>query len=58
MVVPLLVGQAAGVWGWGPAVSATALGPLIAIGLILLWMPETRGLELEETSAAPPGGRR
>lgn len=52
VLAPLIAGQAAGVWGWGPAVSATAVGPLIAIGLILWWMPETKGLELEETSRA------
>ncbi len=50
VVGPLLVGQAAAAWGWGPAVSATAIGPLVAIGLALLWMPETKGLELEQTS--------
>ena len=48
---PLAVGQAALHVGWGPAVSATALFPLLALGLILWLLPETRGQELEQTSA-------
>ncbi len=47
---PALVGWAATDWGWGPAVTATALGPLVALALILAWMPETSGQELEVTS--------
>lgn len=47
---PLLVGAVADDIGWGPAVAATGLGPLLALFLILRWMPETRGKELEETS--------
>jgi len=35
---------------WGPTVRATAIFPLIAVVLILLWLPETGGRELEETS--------
>ena len=49
---PLLVGALADVWGWGPSVAATALCPLVAVSLILLFLPETRGRELEETSLA------
>lgn len=48
---PLLVGFAADRVGWGPAVAATAVFPLVALGLIWIWLPETRGRELEETSA-------
>lgn len=47
---PLLVGFAAERVGWGPAVSATAIFPLLALGLILWLLPETRGKELEETA--------
>ncbi len=47
---PFLVGFIADDIGWGPAVAATGFGPLIALILILRWMPETRGKELEETS--------
>ena len=48
---PIAVGQAAVHVGWGPAVSATAVFPLVALGLILWLLPETKGRELEETSA-------
>jgi MFS transporter, putative metabolite:H+ symporter len=34
-----------------PAISPTALAPLVALALILWLLPETRGKELEETSA-------
>jgi putative MFS transporter len=50
VIGPVAVGWGAESFGWGPAVAATAFGPLAALGLILLWMPETRGKELEETS--------
>ncbi len=52
-LAPLAIGSAAGVYGWGAAVSATCLGPMLALGLILWRLPETRGLELERTSALP-----
>jgi putative MFS transporter len=48
---PLFVGELASSWGWGPAVQITVIGPIIAVALILLWLPETRGKELEETAA-------
>lgn len=48
---PILVGHiAAAGWGWGPAVASTAIFPLLALVLILRWLPETRGEELESTS--------
>jgi MFS transporter, putative metabolite:H+ symporter len=50
VLAPLLVGFAAADYGWGPSVAATAVFPLIALALILRWLPETRGKELEETS--------
>ena len=50
VLAPLLAGLAAQHVGWGPAVSATALGPLVALVLILWWLPETAGRELEETA--------
>jgi putative MFS transporter len=46
----MLVGKLAASWGWGLAVSSTALGPLLALVLILMLLPETRGQELEQTS--------
>lgn len=50
VTAPLAVGAAAGHIGWGPSVAATAVGPLLALLLIGLWLPETRGKELEETA--------
>jgi putative MFS transporter len=50
VLAPLAVGLAAEDIGWGPAVAATGVAPLIALFLILRWLPETRGRELEETS--------
>jgi len=51
LVSPLAVGLAAEEIGWGPAVAATAVFPLIALGMILTTLPETAGKELEETSS-------
>ena len=50
VVAPIAVGLAAEEVGWGLAVASTAIGPLLSLGLILLWLPETRGQELEQTS--------
>jgi putative MFS transporter len=47
---PLLVGLAAESVGWGAAVRATAIFPLLAL-LLIAFLPETAGRELEETSA-------
>jgi putative MFS transporter len=47
---PVLVGVAAESFGWGAAVRATAVLPLIAAGLVLARLPETAGRELEDTS--------
>ena len=47
---PLILGWSAGVFGWGPTVATTALFPLAALALILAFLPETVGRELEETS--------
>jgi putative MFS transporter len=51
VAAPLVVGAIAPSTGWGPAVAATAIGPLLALALVLRTLPETRGRELEETSA-------
>ncbi len=48
---PLIVGQLAISWGIGPAIASTAIFPMLALALIWLWLPETKGKELEETSA-------
>ncbi len=51
VVGPLAVGAAAGQVGWGVAVAATALGPVVAMAGVWRWMPETRGQELEVSAA-------
>ena len=48
VIGPLAVGAAAEETGWGIAVAATTLGPLMALGMIWAWMPETAGKELED----------
>lgn len=50
VLAPVLMGQAAASVGWGLPVALSALGPLLAAGLMLVAFPETRGQELEETS--------
>lgn len=50
VLAPILVGELAGVVGFGPAVASTAVFPLLALVLILTRLPETRGQELEQTS--------
>ena len=49
---PYLVGVIADSAGWGKAVSVTAVFPVLALVLILLFFPETKGKELEETALA------
>ena len=51
VISPILVGQMAAVWGIGTSIASTAVAPLIALVLIWIWLPETRGKELEETCA-------
>lgn len=55
VLAPAGVGLAAEHWGWGPPVALTAVGPVIALALILLWLPETSGRELEQTAAIDSG---
>lgn len=50
VLAPIVVGLLAEEWGWGLSVAATAIGPVFALGLIFLWMPETQGRELEDTA--------
>ncbi|MES1172688.1 MAG: MFS transporter [Myxococcales bacterium] len=37
--------------GWGPVMATTAVFPLLALAVIWLTLPETRGRELEETAS-------
>ena len=50
LVSPLILGWSAGLVGWGPTLATTAVFPLAALVLILAFLPETVGRELEETS--------
>lgn len=49
---PLAIGQVVQEYGWGVPLRLTTLFPLAALGLIFLWLPETRGRELEDISKA------
>jgi putative MFS transporter len=51
VLAPIFVGRAAARIGWGNAVSLTAISALMALVLILWFLPETARKELEETSA-------
>lgn len=47
---PLLVAELVAPLGWGQSLSLMAVFPLLALGLTLLWLPETAGKELEESA--------
>jgi len=47
---PVIVATAAQTVGWGPAVASTVVFPLIALGLIWLFMPETNAMDLDDTA--------
>jgi MFS transporter, putative metabolite:H+ symporter len=47
---PIAIGYFAETYGWGAAIRPTAILPLMALALILLWLPETNSMELEESS--------
>jgi len=49
---PLAIGELVGQHGWGVPLRLTTVFPLIALGLIFLWLPETNARELEDTSRA------
>ncbi|MEJ2239360.1 MAG: MFS transporter [Gemmatimonadales bacterium] len=50
VIAPVLVGKAAESVGWGNSVSTTAISVVVALVLILVWLPETTRKELEETA--------
>lgn len=49
---PLAIGQVVEQYGWAVPLRASTLFPLAALVLVFLWLPETNGRELEETSRA------
>lgn len=50
---PILIGAAVGNlgWSWSLTLSLSAVFPMLALVLILRWLPETKGLELEDTAS-------
>lgn len=50
VLAPIVIGVIAARSDWGTAVAPTAIFPLVALALILLWLPETNRKELEETA--------
>ena len=51
VLAPAGVGYAASAYGWGPAVGSTVVGLVIALGLILWLLPETKQMNLEQSAA-------
>ena len=52
VLAPLVVGFAGqAVGGFGPVISSLAILPLVTLALVYMLLPETNGLELEQTSA-------
>lgn len=49
---PIAIGQVVEQYGWGVPLRFSTIFPVIALGLIFLWLPETKARELEETSKA------
>jgi len=50
VIAPVIVGNAAESIGWGNSVSFTVIAVVIALILIMRWLPETTRKELEETA--------
>lgn len=53
---PLLLGEMVDELGLGLPLRLSVVFPLVALGLIFLWLPETNRGELEETSRVAPAG--
>ncbi|MCP4869839.1 MAG: MFS transporter, partial [Proteobacteria bacterium] len=51
VLAPIGIGLIAAQTDWGRAIAPTAIFPLIALALILWWLPETNAIELEESAA-------
>lgn len=48
---PFVLGELARDRGWGPVLRGSIVFPALSLVLLLLWLPETRGRELEQTAA-------
>lgn len=57
VVTPLFIGSCAARIGWATTLRATVIGPIIALALIWLLIPETSRRELEDTSDLKPLSR-
>jgi MFS transporter, putative metabolite:H+ symporter len=49
-ISPLVLTAICPIYGWGPTLAATAVFPLLALGVIWLVLPETSRRELEDTA--------
>jgi putative MFS transporter len=49
---PLAIGELVGQYGWGLPLRLSTVFPLLALVLIVVWLPETNARELEDTSRA------
>jgi len=57
VATPVVLGVAAESLGWGIAVGATGLFPLLALAVVWTTLPETAGRDLDETSELPGSQR-
>jgi putative MFS transporter len=51
VVSPFFIGMGAARVGWGLAIQLTAIGPILALLLILTTLPETRSMDLDKSAA-------
>ncbi len=51
VISPLLIGLGAARIGWGPALQWTAIGPILALLVIMKTLPETKAKDLEESAS-------
>lgn len=47
---PVMLGAIAESTGWGPAIGSTTIFAALALAMLWLWLPETKGRELEDTA--------
>jgi putative MFS transporter len=48
---PVVIGHLARDIGWGPVLRVSVVFPAVALLLLLLWLPETKGQEVEQSAA-------
>jgi len=57
VISPIVIGELAVDRGWGPVLRFSVVFPALALLLVLLWLPETRGRELEQTAQVQEAGK-